>query len=332
MRWILTRALILLWLMPMVISCGQSSEPAISFYYWRTTFNLSDAENDAVIGNQARRLYVRYFDVDVDAEVAFPRAPVRFAYKPGTDVIPVVFIKNRVFLSNPNIEELARKILGLVDTIDESVGITTAEIQFDCDWTTKTREAYFKFLETVKARSEKNLSATIRLHQVKYFDKTGVPPVNRGVLMYYNMSAIESGERNSIYDRKTAKRYLAGIDKYPLMLDLALPIYGWGVHIRNGRPIGLRRKEDLSGIDTNSVFIKGVNEYSISKNLYFHGTFYKKGDILKIETVSDSQLLEMAKDLSEAGFSPYEVIFYDLDQFNLNRYEKDIFSETVGGF
>jgi hypothetical protein len=323
---------VLVWLMLMAFACGNSSKPEISFYFWRTAFNLSDAERDAIKHNEVRRIYVRYFDVDTDADGPFPRASIRFLHSADANIIPVVFIKNQVFLKNPDVEDLAERVLALIADIDKSSRITTHEIQFDCDWTAKTRASFFRFLEVVKSRSGKKLSATIRLHQIKYASKTGIPPVDRGVLMYYNMSAIESGGKNSIYDRKTAKRYLGGIADYPQKLDVALPIYSWAIHVRNNRPIGLRRKEDLSGIDRNSVFKVRRNQYLVTENQYFHGTFYKKDDVLKIESVSTAQIEEMAYDLREAGLNPSEIIFYDLDEFNLNRYEKDIFSETARGF
>ena len=51
----------------------------------------------------------------------------------------------------------------------------------------------------------------------------GVPPVSRGVLMYYNMS--EAGDfktSNHILDLEVAGRYHVHFDDYPIPLDLAL--------------------------------------------------------------------------------------------------------------
>lgn len=314
-------------------SCDDSPKPAISFYYWRTTFNLSDAESKSLKDNNVNRLYLRFFDLDTaDGIGVVPRAPILFDQTPKTNVVPVIFIKNQVFQSRRDNSDLARKTVELIATIEKSAGLKTDEIQLDCDWTPSTREAYFKFIASVKSISGKKISATIRLHQIKYPEKTGVPNADRGVLMYYNMSKIEAGERNSIYDQKTAKRYLASAEKYPLKLDVALPIYGWGIHLRDGRPIGLKRKDDLVGLEHNRSFRQSSNQLEVLENHYFHGTFYKKGDLLKMESVSEKQLKEIADDLSNAGLKPSEIIFYDLDEFNLNRYEKDIFSETAGRF
>ena len=47
------------------------------------------------------------------------------------------------------------------------------------------------------------MSATIRLHQVKYRADTGVPPVDRGMLMAYNLlPPDQAGERSSILDNR----------------------------------------------------------------------------------------------------------------------------------
>ena len=90
-------------------------------------------------------------------------------------------------------------------------------------------------LEAFKKEYRYQLSATIRLHQVKYREETGVPPVDYGVLMYYNMGHISAMGANSIYDRSTALRYLGKLREYPLPLDIALPMFAWGVHSADGQ-------------------------------------------------------------------------------------------------
>lgn len=314
-------------------SCQRQPLVERSFYYWRTTFDLSQGEQDAIKYNGVSRLYVRYFDIDFQQQKGiFPRAPIRFQTKPDVDIVPVLFIKNEVFMQG-DVVDLATKCLKLIGDINRSAGISNDEIQLDCDWTVQTREAYFKFVETVKALSGRKVSATIRLHQVKYPETTGIPKVDRGVLMYYNMSAVGTPDRNSIYDRKTALRYIKSLKDYPLPLDVALPIYGWGVLRRDGKPIGLKRKEDLTGIDQNPHFEHSGNQFLVTKNHYFHATYYQQGDRIVIESVSKQDLVEMAEDLSDAMRNkPGTIIFYDLDDFNLRRYEKDIFGQTARNF
>jgi len=54
---------------------------------------------------------------------------------------------------------------------------------------------------------------------------------------------------------------------------------------------------------------------------------------LKLEAIASSDLLEMASDLQEnTNESPNEILFYDLDQFNFNSYEKSIFAQVIAVF
>ena len=63
------------------------------------------------------------------------------------------------------------------------------------------------------------------------------------------------------------------------------------------------------------------------------GVFYKENDLLKLETISENNLLEMASDLKEnTSLNPEEIIFYDLDEFKLKNYEKDIFKKVIDCF
>ena len=94
-------------------------------------------------------------------------------------------------------------------------------------------------LKELKAASKKKIEVTIRLHQIKYASKTGVPPADSGMLMYYNMSDFTSIDtKNYILDIDVAKRYHYNFDTYPLALDLALPLYTQATIIRFSKVVG----------------------------------------------------------------------------------------------
>ncbi len=64
----------------------------------------------------------------------------------------------------------------------------------------------------VREQSGLPLSSTIRLHQIKYRERTGVPPVERGMLMFYNMGQFSADpEARAIFDpgapRATSRRW-----------------------------------------------------------------------------------------------------------------------------
>lgn len=188
------------------------------------------------------------------------------------------------------------------------------------------------FIDSLDKISEKQLSATIRLHQVKYAQQTKVPNVAYGVLMYYNMGEINAGPGSSIYDKTIADLYTYTLKDYPLPLKVALPIFGWAIHLRNGQVLGLRPKVTANALKTEAAFsAQKPDIFEVKRDVLRHGTYYRKGDVLKIESVSQEQLLEMAHDLG-THMKVEEVIFYDLDALNLKNYEKDIFSQVRAAF
>ncbi|GHM99538.1 hypothetical protein WSM22_10280 [Cytophagales bacterium WSM2-2] len=312
----------------------QSTEPATSFYYWKTVFSLSDSEKEALLSNNVKKIYVRYFDVAMQRGVPAPVSPIAFRELPeGISIIPVVYIKNEVFKKYSD-DDLSKKIVSYVDQISEKHNITYSEIQVDCDWTLSTKDAYFKFIKAIKRQSGKRLSATIRLHQVKYFEKTGIPEVDYGTLMYYNMGKISPDSSNSIYDSKTAHQYVTTLKIYPLTLNVALPVFSWGVHVRNKRVTGLLNKMDQNTFINDKQFeMKSPTTFVVKEDGFKAGRYFRKGDIIRIESVSSENLREIAKDLKEnLREKTDEIIFFDLDSLNLTRYEKDIFKKTTGAF
>jgi len=322
----------------LVIACSKNDKPIIAFYYWKTVFRLSETEKEVLKDNKVQKLYIRYFDVGLHPQTKepIPVSPIHFQEDiTKFNIVPVVFIQNRVLLkSNIDIDDLAEKTLYLVDQINIKNKIICSEIQIDCDWTLGSKENYLKFIERFKKLSHKKLSATIRLHQVKYFKKTKIPNVDSGVLMYYNMGTIASDSLNSIYNHQVAEKYLKSLKKYPLHLDIALPIYSWAIHIRNQKVIGLRSKLNVAELKKDENFEQmNARFFKVKKSNYKNGFFYEEGDVLKIEAISAEDLKTMGEELSEnAANTPKEIIFYDLDEFNLKNYEKNIFEQVVSCF
>ncbi len=322
----------------MFISCNDTPKPIVSFYYWKTIFKLSETEKEALLDNNVRKIYIRYFDIDLHPKDTspIPLTPIRFMEKMNSfDIVPVVYIKNKVMLKpNLDVEDLAQKTVKLINDINSKNNINSKEIQIDCDWTLSSKDNYLKFIELFKKLSQKKISATIRLHQIKYFKKTKIPNVDSGVLMYYNMGTIAPDSLNSVYDKKVADRYLKSLKKYPLHLDFALPVYSWAVHIRNQKVTGLRSKLNVNELkkdknfeQTSAVFFK------VKHANYKNGIFYEENDVLKIEAISSEDLIEMAENLNDnSSQKPNEIIFYDLDEFNLKNYEKNIFKQVVSCF
>lgn len=307
--------------------CSKTNQTTVSFYYWKTIFRLSKNEKQVLKENNVSKLYVRYFDVAMKNGQPIPLSPIDFEEQPvGMTIVPVVYIKNEIFLQErTDLKSLVDKISDYIEQINNKNKISYNEIQIDCDWTLKSKEKYMKFVDLFKERSKKVLSATIRLHQIKYYRGTGTPNVDKGVLMYYNMGRIAPDSLNSIYDRAIAQRYIGSLKNYPLPLDIALPIYSWGIQIRNSKVITLINKVDASVFSNDAHFTEVRKPFfEVNENVIKLGYYFQKGDRVKIESVSSNYVREMAENLSEnLSKSPNEIIFYDLDEFNLKNYKHE---------
>lgn len=321
------------------MSCKKNSKQntQISFYYWRSNFNLSPQEKECLQNNECKSIYLKYFDVIHEDGITKPVSIIQFPQKPDLKIIPVIFIKNEVFINNnkQKVDTLVNNIERLVTQINSTNTIPFNGIQFDCDWTESTQQLYFYFLEQFgKKINSKKISATIRLHQIKYKFKAGIPPVNSGTLMLYNMGKIAGDTLNSIYSKEITKKYISYLENYPLSLTIALPIFGWGIQSREGQVINLLNKMTYHDFISDTNFSKQTTTIFKVKNYCFKGGYYfAKNDVVKLETVSEDQLIEMTETINNnIKQKPTEIIFYDLDTINLNRYDKNIFKKTITTF
>lgn len=317
----------------LLFSCKKEKTPDVSFYYWKTKFDLSREENYTLKSNEVKKIYVRYFDVVVINNRPFPVAPIHFvSKKDDQEIIPVVFIKNEVFLvKQVDLTNLKEKVLSLVNQIDKANRFQTNEIQIDCDWSLGSREKYMQFLSLLKKDCKKKLSTTIRLHQIKYFEQTKVPPVDYGVLMFYNMGKLSANtSTNSIYDKNVALNYIYSLKKYPLQLKIALPIFSWWVHSRNNTIMNLISTLNIEDFENNPNFELDNNLVYVKKSTLFRGFYFSEGDTLKLEKVDENDLDEMVELLSnKLEYTPQEIIFYDLNTNNIKNFPNDNFFKNL---
>jgi hypothetical protein len=301
-------------------------EVNMSFYHWKKNINLTDKEEDILLKNKQSPLYLHYFDVDWDEDKNFivPIAVTTSekALVENTLVIPVIYISNHVFETVPDsqmthiAETIWKRTAFISSRYEADMGIQIAGLQIDCDWTLQTKDKYFAFLKALDDLCTMDLSATIRLHQIKYSAQTGVPPVSRGMLMFYNMGDLDNpNTQNSILDLETAKKYVSFCKDYPLGLDVALPLFQWAVVIRDGKVVQLLNAASLSDYSDTDYFEKiGDLQVKVKDSTYSHGFYCYEGDIIRIENVTQQQLEAAAKMLS--GYLPSgrrTVCFYHLD-------------------
>ncbi len=325
-------------------SCGSKRNPEASFYYWKSVFRLSSVEKQTLSQLQVSRLYVKFFDVDWNDETrqALPVAEIRFAepVPASLTVVPTVFITNRTMRQIPEsqLDDLAHKLVTKLTSMMQEQKLTLSEIQLDCDWSGKSRETFFRLVSLVKTKVAARailLSATIRLHQLKYIGRTGVPPVDKGVLMFYNIGNLDgSNTDNSIMDLTIARQYLRRLKEYPLPLDVALPVYRWAVLTREDRIVNLLTNLTLESLtDTSRYEPIGEKKIRVRQSHYLQSVYLYPGDELRFEAVSPDQLEEAADMLTPIINQPNpSVIFYYLDESTVTRYAPKTLETVVRRF
>jgi hypothetical protein len=358
-----------LFLLPILLffNC-KKREPRIvfnAFHHWKSRLNLSDFELNYCKELKAKTLYLRFFDVDINAgnKLPEPIAELSFISKElvhFNKIIPTIFITNRTLINTEKekIDSLSQLITNKLRQNTEGVNthIMIEEIVIDCDWTEGTKDKFFNLIKQLKRLSNKKITVTIRLHQIKYSEKTGIPPADKGLLMAYNTGDLSDPKTvNSILDLDVLKSYVTHLDNYPLHLDVALPIFSWGIVKRDGQAVQLIPNcgkdfliKNTSEIAQNTDLSSGThegpllnntpnnlikNELNIIKNGYYNGYYLYADDVIKIEEITPENLKTAAALLSQhLNNQEVTVSFFSLDSVNLKRYNSADLREISDDF
>ncbi|MDY3201531.1 MAG: hypothetical protein RBQ84_11295 [Arcobacter sp.] len=281
-----------------LISTKKPEPLFISFYSWENSFDKKDINE---------KLYIKVLDIAYSTKLEIVTTNLKTTPK---DFVPVIYITNET-MKNVDYSLVSNAILKTLKNLNFN------EVQIDCDWSDSSQSNYFKLLENLKTKLNKPLSATIRLHQIKYYVKTGIPPVDYGVLMYYNMSDItDINTKNSILDNDIAKKYHYNFDNYKLKLKLALPLYSQAIQFRENKALSIFEGVERSDFDSNFIEIS-PNLYKVLNSTYFKGRYIYKDDIFRFEDVKKEDLkiaLDDFMNLTKNRFD--EIIFYTLKYKN----------------
>lgn len=313
---------IALFFIVLLSACSNHSGNEFAFYHWKKSAKLDGASKEALELAGCKKLYLHYFDVDVVKEPeygdegVYPISVLRRVDEAtrDLDIVPVVFITNRVFKTKQNPIELAGRIKDLIGEMNQSnFGRAITEIQLDCDWTVSTREPYFALLEELKKYFE--VSVTIRLHQIKYHDKTGVPPVEKGVLMVYNVGELKDMSQNSILQSNIVADYINSETDYPLELNIALPLFSQMVVKNNDGEIRLLKNDTRETLDAATDYFKLTDEnlYEVLNDTLYRGLYLYKGYQIKMEMADENEVVKAYQIIKNSRLKTGEVIFYHLD-------------------
>ncbi|HEX4375278.1 MAG TPA: hypothetical protein VHZ50_18375 [Puia sp.] len=319
------------------LQCEHKNHHVISnsFYYWKSKFLLSQYEKSTLEQLHVKKLYIKFFDVDWNKESKKPEplAQVNFADSSihNYTIVPVVFITNEtLFRADTNeIKILSLNISSLLSLMIRQNNLSTpSEIQMDCDWTESTKDKYFLLLHLLGLHlnetgfSSAKISATIRLYQCKYRSKTGVPPVDRGLLMCYNMGDLMKYEtKNSILEFSELEKYVTSLNTYPLQLDIAFPLFEWKVLFHEHRYAGLIKGLSDSLLQNNNAIQKNDDYYIFLHDTLIDNYFFQKGDLLRSEKSDYGEIVRSCKLINDKLKSTNTtIILYHLDSLTLSKY------------
>lgn len=271
-----------------------------SFYYWESDQRSLDTKEKQILQQQhVQKLYVKFFEVDkneTNGIIPVSKSELELSKTQGipAEIIPTIYIRNTVFKNTSKGEmiDLADNLIHLVNKrySEQFKGFETfKELQIDCDWTLSTADNYHFFLRELKKKITVQLSATLRLYPYKFPKKMGVLPVDRAMLMCYNLlSPLESGDRNSILDNDELKKYLVGAKPYPIPLDVALPVFS--------NVLVYKHEHFNRMIHVNPVELKGYIKhekgpwFKVTRDTLIENIFLKNGDKLKVEKIDEKRL------------------------------------------
>jgi hypothetical protein len=305
------------------------------FYYWKSSYNWINEEEDSIINsNKITKMYVHFFDVIPDKffEVGKPEylTNLNLEFDENIEIIPTVYVKNEVLKNKRigTIDSLANNIVYLInDLLINNNKQKINEIQIDCDWTKTTKENYFNLLKSIKKYSNKQISVTLRLYPFAYPEIMGIPPADRATLMCYNLiSPFNNAGKNSILDINELNSYLKRQSSYKIPLDIALPIFQRYHLFRHGRYF-----KSFSKIYNTPIWNNNKDKWMSCAYSYedeYNDFYFKTGDILKVEKISENTLYKTIQSLKNSLEFSKEInlILFDLDENQIKNYDKKLFN------
>jgi hypothetical protein len=285
--------------------------PNLGFFYWKTSLSLSLSEQELLRHTSAKRLFVKLADIGVNpvTQEVEPYSLLRVQDTTGwsgVEVVPSIFLTNEVFqvCSAAQLDSLATRLMTTIAHLSLQFSPKQqqfTEILIDCDWTAGTQVRFFEWLNVLRRQlpTEKKMSVTLRLHQYRYPNHTGVPPADRVMLMFYNTGDIEVlSAGNTIFDPADAQAYLQNGSSYPIPMDLALPVFQWALIYRDATLWKIWPDPTWAALADTALF-KPLSErlFEVKQPTFQGGLLLGAGDQVKLET-ADSLLLRQIKQMA----------------------------------
>jgi hypothetical protein len=302
--------------------------PKPTFYHWQTRLAPDSLSRALLAQTEADRLYVKAYDLIWENGRVTPTAILDLEDTTSLPtLVPVIFITQEVIQNQPT-EQLPELAQNMASLLREILGEDFPEVQLDCDWTARTQVPYFSLLQSIREEFPgKTISCTVRLHQFRDRKGQGIPPVDRGVLMAYNVGELADwATDNSIIDTALLKGYLRNQPPYPIPLDPAIAVYDWAVVFRNEELAYLINEPNLTELqDTTRFRILSPDSlrHEVVTSTYYEGIYLYRGDLIRREIAPASLIedqLRILKMVTEEA-PPERVFYYRLGSRQWNNTE-----------
>jgi len=347
----------ILFLLLLFTQCEKGKPVAVvrAFYYWKSAeWYGINYESDQVLSRlKVGKLYVKMFEVEPSnlmgpipaAKTGLRSLPRRADSVHYTqEIVPVIFIRDEALtgLSPQGVDSLADNINFLTNKyLDrmhnggyvEHEPYLYRELQLDCDWTEKNKSSYFSLLKILKTKSGKRISCTLRLYPFKFRERMGIPPVDRAMLMCYNLlNPVANVDKNTILSTKELEAYLGRRRDYPVPLDIALPAWSQAQLYRYDHFVQTVHADDI----TYASVLKRIKPYwyEVLHDTTIGDAYIRAGDLIKYESVSAADLLKTVALLRSHINLPdtVTVAYFHLDESLLNRYTYETLDSVYRSF
>jgi hypothetical protein len=151
--------------------------------------------------------------------------------------------------------------------------------------------------------------------------------------MCYNMQMANNyNVTNSIASLDELKKYIVG-KRYPLQLDVALPVFNWAVLFRNQKSVGIIGNADSKTFEADIENFKaaGLNRYTLLNDRVIGGFYARQGDEVRVEHVTPKELRKIAAFLGQqlGADSTRKVAFFAWNKSYLKNYQTNELDEVV---
>jgi hypothetical protein len=250
------------------------------------------------------------------------------------EFVPCIYITNETFLQldDAATDTLADKLLR---KLRKECPPTIHGVLLDCDWSAKTQARFFRLAARMNAALDVPLTATIRLHQYADPRRTGIPPVDRGMLMPYNVGQLtKPGPDNSIFHRAAAEPYFRKAGSYPLPLDIALPAFSWGALFRKDVFQGILHETQLNealALGLLKGHLQGTMQVVQEDNRRMPELHL--GDVVRVERMTPELIAEVVALATRAVNSDtMAVAFFDLSAHTYRQLDSAFVRQTFERF